>query len=226
MITQAHGEGLFEMPAYSGTVAARYLRVPYQTVRYWMLGRRDIPPIAEPAGTSPLALSFANLLECHILNALRTRYGLHMAKVRSALDTLKQMTHETHPLLGASFKTDGVDLFVDRGVLLNVSEGAQYAIRDELEVYLERIEWHAEGFAKLYPFVVRKEPEEPRIVSINPAIASGRSVIDGTGISTAVIASRFWAREDPAELAHEYNRSQREIFEAIRWEGEYREEAA
>jgi uncharacterized protein (DUF433 family) len=57
-------------------------------------------------------------------------------------------------------------------------------------------------------------------------ISFGKSVIDGTGISTAVIASRFAAREDPQALAHEYGRSEEEIWEAIRWEGEYRKAAA
>ena len=187
-----------------------------------MLGRGNVPPIAEPADKSPLVLSFANLLECHVLNALRTKYSLYLPKVRSALDTLKTMTHGRHPLLSSKFSTDGLNLFVDSGALVNVSQGGQYAIREVLDVYLERIEWQGEGLAKFYPFVVTTDPSEPKIISINPAIASGKSVIDGTGISTAVIASRFWAREDPAELAKEYECSEQDIFEAIRWEGEYR----
>ncbi len=216
---------MFEMPAYSGAVAARYVGIPYQTLRYWMLGRSKVPPIAEPANSSPLVLSFANLLECHVLNALRKKYSLHLPKVRSALETLKKVTSDKHPLLSSKFKTDGVSLFVERGALMNVSQGGQYAIREVLAVYLERIEWQGEDLAKFYPFVVKAAPCEPKIISINPAIASGRSVIDGTGISTAVVASRFWAREDPAELAEEYERTEQEILEAIRWEGEYRRAA-
>ena len=218
-------EDIFERAAYSGAVGARYVGIPYQTLRYWMLGRGRVPHIAEPAGKSPLVLSFANLLECHVLNALRTKYSLHLPKVRSALDTLKRMTHDRHPLLSSKFSTDGVNLFVDGGALVNVSQGGQYTIRDVLAVYLERIEWQGDGLAKFYPFVVTDAPSEPKIISINPAIASGKSVIDGTGISTAVIASRFWAREDPTELAKEYERTEQEILEAIRWEGEYRRAA-
>ena len=61
---------------------------------------------------------------------------------------------------------------------------------------------------------------------MTPMISFGRSVIDGTGISTAVVASRFAAREDPKALAQEYGRSEQEIWEAIRWEGDYRKTAA
>jgi uncharacterized protein (DUF433 family) len=224
-VATERSERMLERPAYSAAMAARYVGIPYQTLRYWMLGRHKVPPIADPANTSPLILSFANLLECHVLNALRTKYSLHLPKVRSALETLKKITREKHPLISSSFKTDGVNLFVDYRALIDVSQGGQYAIREVLDLYLERIEWHGEGLAKFYPFVVKAARSEPKIISINPAIASGKSVIDGTGISTAVIASRFWAREDPVELAAEYDRTLQEILEAIRWEGEYRRAA-
>ena len=49
-------------------------------------------------------------------------------------------------------------------------------------------------------------------------ILRGGSVIDGTGIATAVIAARFKARESISALADEYGRSVQEIEEAIRWE--------
>ena len=49
-------------------------------------------------------------------------------------------------------------------------------------------------------------------------IGFGKPVIAGTGISTAIIASRFNARESIAELAAEYDCPPQKIEEAIRWE--------
>ena len=43
-------------------------------------------------------------------------------------------------------------------------------------------------------------------------------MIAGTGISTAVVASRFNARESIDDLASEYGVKPRQIEEAIRWE--------
>jgi len=57
---------------------------------------------------------------------------------------------------------------------------------------------------------------------LTPTIAAGRPVIDGTGVSTAVIASRFFARDSVENLAQEYELSERQIEEAIRWEGQSR----
>lgn len=216
---------LLESPAYSLADASSYARVPYQTIRYWTMGRDRIAPLIHlPAPGTP-ALSFLNLLECHILNALRTNYKLQINSVRRALGTLSRIHRgqiSKHPLLEMKFSTDGVDLFLNSsGVLVNLSQGGQTALRDILEVYLQRIEWSdAGGVPKYYPFVVKHEAGEPKIISIVPTIAFGRSVIDGTGIATAVIASRFNARESVPALAEEYGRSAEEIEEAIRWEAQ------
>jgi uncharacterized protein (DUF433 family) len=215
----------FEEPAYTFADAARYADVPYQTIRYWAVGRDQIPPIIELPDSSSPALSFANLLECHVLNAMRTRYRLRLPQVRLALMHLKRTDQNRHPLLRNDFRTNGIDLFIEEGALINLSRGGQSAFREILDLYLERIATN-DGILKLYPFVAFAAPNEPKIISITPKIAFGRSVIDGTGIATAVIAARFGARDSMEDLAREYKRSEREIEEAIRWEGSYRTAAA
>jgi uncharacterized protein (DUF433 family) len=63
----------------------------------------------------------------------------------------------------------------------------------------------------------RKE-SEPKLIQLNPALGFGKPAITGTGISTAVIASRFNARESLPDLAFEYSVDPKQIEEAIRWE--------
>jgi uncharacterized protein (DUF433 family) len=220
---------LLDEPVYTAADVSRYVRVPYQTVRYWAFGRDSMPSLFEVPQTSPPTLSFANLLECHVLNAMRTKYELDVRRVRSALETLAEKFNDPrrrHPLLTEEFRTNGIDLFISNGAI-NVSAGGQATLQPLLNVYLERIQWNVAGFTylypmKFYPFVFETAGSEPKIVSVTPAIAAGRSVIDGTGISTAVIASRFFARECPEALAREYELSERQIEEAIRWEGQSR----
>ena len=57
-----------------------------------------------------------------------------------------------------------------------------------------------------------------RVVEDFPRVGFGKPVIAGTGISTAVIASRFNARESVPDLAKEYGLDERQVEEAIRWE--------
>jgi uncharacterized protein (DUF433 family) len=218
---------LLAVPAYTPADAARILSVNYTTLMYWIAGRRNQSALIKPASSIPPELSFINLIECHVLKALTTRYKMRMQNVRNGLDTLKERFCSEHPLLDRRFRTDGVSLFIhESDQLLNLSKGGQLALKEIMEVYLQRVVWNANGLVKYYPFVYKERADEPKIISMTPLISYGQSVIDGTGISTAVIASRFAAREDPEALAKEYGRSKEEILEAIRWEGEYRKAAA
>jgi uncharacterized protein (DUF433 family) len=90
---------------------------------------------------------------------------------------------------------------------INLSAGGHAIFLPVSEVYLERIEWSVPDLyapQKFYPFVYEASSHEPKIISLAPAVAAGRPVIDGTGVSTAVIASRFFARDSVESLAREY----------------------
>lgn len=221
-------DDLLAEPAYSPTEAARILNVNYTTLMYWVAGRRHHRALIQLASRTPPELSFINLIECHTLKALTVRYKLRLERVRRGLEFLKQSFDTEHPLLDRRFKTDGIDLFhqeSEEDAVINLSKGGQLTLKQIIDVYLQRVVWSGDELVKYYPFVYKERPDEPKIISMTPMISFGRSVIDGTGISTAVIASRFGAREDPKALAQEYGRSEQEIWEAIRWEGEYRKSA-
>ena len=59
-------------------------------------------------------LSFINLVEAHVLAAIRRRHGVKLPKVRTALDYVKQQFHIERPLIDQAFQTDRLDLFVER----------------------------------------------------------------------------------------------------------------
>lgn len=212
---------LIEAPAYTPSEVSSYLGIPYETLRYWISGRGTVRPIVHPARLQPAVLSFINLLECHVLDAMRKQYRLRLPAVRRAVETANKLFSSDHPLVEHRFKTDGVDLFVESldKEVINLSKGGQLVLKEILNLYLQRIEFSAKGAAtKFYPFVVKAGPDEPKIISISPSVACGRSVIDGTGIATAIVAARFRAREPISALAEEYGRTEEEIEEAIRWE--------
>ncbi len=210
----------FEVPIYGTVEAARYLRVPYQTLRYWIRGSESVPPLIRLAGDDPPRLSFMNLLECHMLSAMRAIYKVRIPRVRRALTTVENLFPSPHPLVDLDFHTDRVDLFIQRlpQEIINLSRGGQLGIKEVLTVHLQRIERDPSGLLSFFPFVEKRSPAEPKIIMINPAVAFGKPVIAGTGISTAVIAARFHARESISDLAKEYGRTANEMEEAVRWE--------
>lgn len=215
----AHNQ-LYEEPAYGSAEAAVYLKVPYQTLRYWLTGFNTRPPIINPAETDPVRLSFLNLLECHVLAGMRKIYDLKLPRVRNALIKLGEddFRQSKHPLIDEAFLTDRKNLFIQRlGKIVNVSQYGQMDL-NFYHVHLERVEVDPNGMFRFFPFVVQPGNTEPKTIEINPMIGFGKPVIAGTGISTAIIASRFNARESIADLAAEYGCSSQKIEEAIRWE--------
>jgi len=211
---------LYEAPAYGLPEVALYLKVPSTTLRYWLTGFSKRPPIIEPAEMNPIRLSFLNLLECHALAGMRKIYNLKLPKVRSALRKLSEQFPQPHPLISEVFLTDRKDLFMERmGQIVNVSRQQDQLSLDFYLMHLERVETDSKGLFKFFPFVREPRPSEPKIIEIDPMISFGKPVIAGTGISTAIIASRFGARDSVSSLAEEYGCTTQQIEEAIRWEG-------
>jgi uncharacterized protein (DUF433 family) len=218
-VMRAAKNDMMETPIYGLSEAAQYLRVPLNTLRYWVQGAGSVPPLVRLVKSAPSRLSFMNLLECHMLSSMRAIYTVKIPRVRKALINLAKYVQHKHPLVEQAFQTDRRDLFIEHlGRIVNLSKDQQILIPGVMEFYLERIERDPRGLFKFYPFVMERTQGEPRLIQINPAVGFGKPVISGTGISTAVIVSRFNARESIDDLASEYGVKPRQIEEAIRWE--------
>ncbi len=219
---------LRDIPAYGLSEASHYLGIPKATLRSWVLGRhypieagkQFFRPIIElPDKEKPL-LSFVNLVESHVLEAIRQRHGIKFWRVRGAVEYLERHLDSRHPLAEQRFVTDGADLFVEQfGRLVNISREGQLAIKELIQTYLRRIERDSAGFPiRLYPFTRERKPDEPKTIVIDPYISFGRPVLAGTGIATTIIAQRYKAGESIEELVEDYGRPTSDIQEAIRCE--------
>lgn len=217
-----------ELPAYGVAEAAHYLFVPRATLHAWLAGmshgtaseKRRFKPLIQPAAAAPLGLSFINLIEAHVLAAIRRKHRVDMPAVRRSIDFLRDRFGSPHPLADHQFETNGVDLFVERyGQLMSVSQGGQLAVRELLQAHLRRIERDDKGFPlRLFPFTRAGEIDQPRNIVIDPFISFGKAVIAGSGVSTKVVVQRFSAGESADELADDYGCTREKIEEAIRCE--------
>src|SRR5580693_7035309 len=141
-------------PAYSAAEAAHYLRMPEETLRSWVAGRL-YPAAGQLKRSRPLIhlddpkkkyLSFINLVEAHVLAAIRRRHGIKLPKVRNAFDYVRRQFRVERPLVDQAFQTDGLDLFVERySELINASLEGQSAMKEIIGVYLKRIERDTKG---------------------------------------------------------------------------------
>lgn len=208
--------------------AARYLAIPTGTLRSWLHGRtypiahgnKYFEPLIHLPNGGNHQLSFTNLVEAHVLRAIRQNHKVRLDKVRTALDYVEQKFGLPYPLARAQFQTDGVDLFVESmGQLINASRDGQLAMQKTLQQLLQRIEWDEEGFAqRLFPLIHLQQVNAPRVLEIDPRISFGRPVVVNTGIPADMIVDRFRAGESLESLADDYDFSRQQIEDILRYE--------
>jgi helix-turn-helix protein len=100
------GPQVLEVPLYSVFEASRYLQIPENTLRSWVAGRsyplragasRRSEPVIELADVANSRLSFSNLTEAHVLDALRRQYQVELPQIRRAVKYLREHFRSSHP---------------------------------------------------------------------------------------------------------------------------------
>lgn len=215
-------------PAYPFVEAAHYLNMPVSTLRSWCIGQdykvlgetRRFQPLIELDGDRKEGLSFLNLVEGHVLAAIRRKHDISLPKIRDALAFIRTRMKSARPLLQRSFQTDGVNLFVEElSSLINVTTEGQIEMRELLLAHLHRIERDPAGLPiRLFPFTRSGTRERDAPVQIDPTIAFGRPALRGRAVPTAVLADRFKAGEAMSELATDFGVTVDVIEDAIRCE--------
>ncbi len=199
------------------------------TLRSWVCGRENqrrpdsrYAPVIQPADPDrPDRLSFVNLVEAHVLNALRNIHGISLQKIRSAVYWLQETTASQHPLIELQLETDNVDLFVRHvDEVICASERGQIMIKDVMEQFLSRVERDERGrLIQFCPFTRDAlTADNPKDVVMNPKIAYGRPVIRGTRVAAAIVYERYTAGESLLAIAEDYDLEMTHVEEALRCE--------
>jgi len=225
-------------PIYSVEEAAGYLRIPISTLRNWTMGRKrndgsePYEAVLQSVDQHYHRLSFYDLVEAHILRAAVEEH-VPLQQLRRGLQYLRSKHPDNvRPLLTYNFRTDGKYLLVggmlgsndkDREALVNASIHGQLEMTPLLPKHVHLLT----GFDKYFDLVHRDRSKMPdtlfpkngrKIVSITSGIFSGRPVVEGTRIPTALIAQRFNAGEDVNTLAKDYRIPKEKIEAAIEYE--------
>ncbi|HEX5727672.1 MAG TPA: DUF433 domain-containing protein [Longimicrobiaceae bacterium] len=217
-----------ELPTYGVGDAARYLHTPAATLRSWFFGRTypraqgglgSFKRLINPPEASS-RLSFLNLVEAHVLRALRTQHGVRVREVRSALGFAERDLGIDHLLLSDKLLTGEGEIFLDHySGLINLSRSGQMAMRGVLQAYLKRVERDDRHIPiRLYPFLRGADDGGPPAVVIDPRVSFGHPVLAGTGITTAALVQRIDAGESVADLASDYDISEEQVCHAVLFE--------
>ncbi len=216
-----------DQPAYGLAEAARYLKLPPATLRAWTFGRHyptsqgagQFRPIIRPASSRPPLLSFTNLIEAHVLRALRTEHGVSVQAVRDAVRFAEGKLNIDRLLLRPELCAEAGRMFLDRyGELINLSNSGQLAMRQVLNTHLKRVDWQDKFPIRLHPFVMGDAIDADMPIAIDPRIAFGRPIVTSRGVSTAAIVGRIDAGESVSEVAADYDLSQEDVEHAVLYE--------
>lgn len=221
-----------DVPNYGPTQAAKYLRMSVSTLRTWVFGRRlevesgrsPFPPLIQPASRQPSLLSFNNLVEAHMLLALRRVHEVPLSAVREALDVAAKELDVERLLLLDSLRTAFGEIFIQHyGRIVHLRHSQRIALEDYFVSHLQRVKLDSDHAPEeFYPFIRASTVFQPdsgdTLVSINPRLGFGQPVIAGTGIATAVLTERVNAGDDEASLARDYSLSRAQIRAAIIFE--------
>jgi uncharacterized protein (DUF433 family) len=204
--------------------AARYLSIPAPTIRAWFLGldypRQYLKPVIRKAVPDDRRLSFSNLVEAHVLRALRTNHGISMADVRKAIGDVQDSLGIDRLLISPKLKAPAGRMFLDLySELIELPMSGQTVIRSVFEHHLKAVVHDPEGAPiKLYPWMPDPLGKARTTIMIDPEVSFGTPVTAYRGISTAVLTDMVDAGVGLEDLATEYGLSSEEVGDAIRFE--------
>jgi uncharacterized protein (DUF433 family) len=171
------------------------------------------------ARRNPATLSFSNLIEAHVLRALRTEHGVALVDLGQALAYAQRELKIDQLLLREELRTAGGRLFLDRyGEFVNLSASGRLAMRKVFEAHLTRVEWgNLRSAVRLYPFVFSDSADAKPIV-IDPQISFGRPVVGKAFVSIRSIRDRIDAGERVEDVARDYDLTSAAVEEAVVFE--------
>lgn len=227
----------YDVPLYRLREAARFVGIAPSTLQKWVHGRdyhaggaqRFSHPVIQPADGETGRLSFANLLEAHILEATR-KDGITLPDVRYAIRVIQQEDpRERHPLLTGKFYRHGKRLFVEslhekiaasrphegQRPLGDLLDSVVEQVGRDLDFYLDRI---ARDDNDENPYeVIPVRANENKIVAVNFEIAGGQPVIAGTAIQIEFLRDLNRSGMTVPDIASQYQLTSKVVAEAIEY---------
>ncbi|WP_338857279.1 DUF433 domain-containing protein [Gordonia hongkongensis] len=211
------GDPRFDAGILTMSDAARYLAISQQTFHRWAKGYDRGEPLLHvvDAPQRKANVSFIALTEAYVLDALRSA-GVHVRKIRPALEQLQRDFGRDYVLTAPNLATDGVDVLWDfaktrAGAGLIEARSGQNVIREIVQDYISYVSWDGE-----HPSRLQLREWEPEKVIVDPDVAFGQPRFGASGPRLADVAAMLKAGEDGEVVAEEFDISRSQVRTAAR----------
>lgn len=215
------GIEVLDRELYTIAEASRLLRVPASTLRWWLEGRDQYPPVIRPEPTGSGAVTWGEFVEAGFLHEYRKSRSLQ--RLRPVIDKLRDGFGVPYPL--AHFKP-----FVGPGLRLTLQAQQSASLPDDLLIVYEImtgqlvLAYQAQEFVQRVDFAPSGDQWAERIhpagrespVVIDPGFSFGAPTI--RGIKTGAIAELVEAGEPPEAVADDFSLELTEVKAAVSYE--------
>lgn len=220
---------------YTRAEAARLLNVTQPRLRRWVLGytywlhrgqkgslrkKPPVVPIDLPVIDNAVALSFVELMELRVVKAFVDK-GVPLQRIRTAAELAMRDFSTKHPFASGRVFTDGKNIFkelareADTSKVLELTQDRHLQIQSAnlLAHFLDEISFSREtSLAHRWWPLSRAFP-----VVLDPKVAFGAPVVDGTAVRTDVVAGMAKASSKKS-AADAYLLTEKQVGAAVEFE--------
>ena len=218
------GVNVLDREMYTEAEAARLLRVPQNTLNYWLEGGeqrgRQYKPVirVQPRG-SRASVTWAEFVEAGLLREYRRTHGVPMAELRAFIDRIRQEFGVSYPLADRRPYVSGKELLSEAQDAAGLSADfclvavvrGQYVLTPPADSFYKRVTWEGDTAAAWRP---HDDPHSP--VLMRPDSRFGRPSVKG--ISTEAIWEHSEAGETVDDIASEFDLADDDVRWALAYE--------
>jgi uncharacterized protein (DUF433 family) len=193
------------VPLYTMAEAAQYVGLPYSTFQSWVKpggGKEPLITSRDRRGYEA-SIPFIGLAEAFVLQAAR-RAGVPRHRIRPGVEAVKSELGLEHALASRVLYTDGAELLVQYATEdddLEVARTRQRQLTTTVKHQLQLITYAGDGYAER----LRLPGYGPADVVVDPHVAFGYPVVQGTGTRVKDVLERFWAGESLRTIAYDFD---------------------
>ena len=209
-------------PLYGFADADYLANVSRGTAQRWLAGyayydtrgQQVVLPPVTPGVHREESVSFADLVEIAAIGRLKET-GFSLRMIREIVRNCQEILGMPRPLTTLRFKTDGREIFVDRGdVLLEVGRNKRMRAWSEvLKPFLQELDYDANQLVARWWPLGRSTP-----VVIDPQYGFGFPVVAKSGVRTEIILERFRAGDLKEQISADFNIEQVHVERALQFE--------
>ena len=206
---------------YSVAEAARLLRVSSATLRWWLEGREQYPPVLRPEPTGSGNVTWGEFVEASFLREYRKRRSLQrlrpvIARLRAEFDVLYPLA-TCQPFIGPgrdlTLRTQRDENLPDELAIVHEIVSGQLVLTPVASRFMERVDFIEE--APRWALRILPMGKDSPVV-IDPEYSFGSPTV--RGIRTEVIAELVEAGEGIDEVAEDFSLKIAEVRAAVAYE--------